>query len=150
MTLEEAIERTVRENAEPLARRMGIAAGEINRLLARFRSDGSNDTAGPREVVVAQFQDAMRNQIDTVYKCFVDVEATQERLRLASATLDKWERLLNATGSVVEQGARPGTDVEPHQSRAGSCPLEARRRENIAYAGQSGPVFRAQSARGWA
>jgi cobalt-zinc-cadmium efflux system outer membrane protein len=112
MTLEEAIERTVRENAEPLARRMGIAAGEIERLLARLRSDRSNDAAGPRRLVEAQFQDAMRNQIDAVYKSFVDVEAAQERLRLASATLERWERILGVTRTPVEQGARPAADVE--------------------------------------
>ena len=101
--------------AQNTPRRLQGGTGSLpakSSVCSRFRSDGSNDAAGPQRVVEALFQDAMRNQIDAVYKSFVDVEATQERLRLASATLERWERLLEATRTLVERRARPAADVE--------------------------------------
>ena len=55
------------------------------------------EAARPRRVVEAQYQDAVRNNIDGVYAAFVDVEAMQEWRRRASANLARWDRLLEAT-----------------------------------------------------
>jgi hypothetical protein len=104
ITLEEAIERSLREHASQCAR-FGIPAAEAERL-ARI------ETARPQVVVEAMYQDTVRNQIDAVYKSFVGVEAMQERLHRASADLARWDRLLEATQMLVQKRIKPADDVD--------------------------------------
>jgi outer membrane protein, heavy metal efflux system len=134
MTLEEAIELSLRENAQQLATRLEIPQAEADRLVSLLKTDRSADAAAetkppvrskiadrqrasieaarPRRVIEAQFQDAVRNQLSAVYKTFVELEAMQERLRLASANLARWDRLLDATRILVEKNTTPAAAAD--------------------------------------
>jgi cobalt-zinc-cadmium efflux system outer membrane protein len=50
-----------------------------------------------RTIAEAQFQDAIRNQIDSLYATFVDVQAAQERVHRGSKGLFPWWQSIRAT-----------------------------------------------------
>ncbi len=152
MTLEEAIERYLRECA-PQSAALEIPAAESERLTSLLRFDRSTvspaefrspartrtaraviqstdvvkaapglepadrrqvriETARPRRIVEAMYQDAVRNQIDGICKTFVEVEATQEMLHRSRANLARWEQLLGSTQTLVENGTKTTSDVD--------------------------------------
>ncbi len=76
-------------------------------LLAHF------DKTQLTSLTEAVFQDKVRNQIDHVYKSFVNVELAQEKLRRASDTLARWVRIRDATLSQIANGTKPSDDIRP-------------------------------------
>ena len=83
----------------------------------RSSSEQRSRPPAPRRLVEAQYQDAVRNEIDAVYKAFVDVEAMQERLHQASVSVAKWDRLLKATQTLVENAYQPAADLDRIRTR---------------------------------
>ena len=71
------------------------------------------DTTAATSLNEAVFQDAVRNQIDHVYKSFVNLEVAQEKLRRASDTLARWVRIRDATLSQIADGTKPSDDIRP-------------------------------------
>jgi cobalt-zinc-cadmium efflux system outer membrane protein len=65
-----------------------------------------------KKVLEAQFQDAVRLQIDNLYTAFVDVLAARETLRYAQASVDGLRQVLNITRAQFEQGRKNETDVK--------------------------------------
>ena len=134
LTLEEAIDRFLRENTQQLTTRLEMTQADADRLASLLKSDQSTaattqtkslsrsklahrrrasiELARPRRIAEAQYQDAVRNQIDSLYKSFVDLEAVQERLRLASNNLAKWDRLFDSSQSLVENSIKPTADID--------------------------------------
>ncbi len=104
MTLDEAIERCMRESAGQRAR-FELSAAEAERLTR----PGTNR---PRRLVEAAYQDFVRTQIDAVYKKFVAVEVLQVKLQHSVENLAKWNRLLEANQNLFEKGTRPADDID--------------------------------------
>ena len=69
------------------------------------------EAARPRRIVEAQYQDALRQQIDAVFKAFVSVEVLQERTRLTSANLARCGSLLDRA-----RDKKPVAEVEQIRS----------------------------------
>jgi cobalt-zinc-cadmium efflux system outer membrane protein len=65
-----------------------------------------------RRVVEAQFQDAVRLQIDNVYTAFVDALAARETVRFAEASVDGLQKILDVTAQLREKGLVTQADVE--------------------------------------
>jgi cobalt-zinc-cadmium efflux system outer membrane protein len=65
-----------------------------------------------RRVVEAQFQDAVRLQIDNVYTAFVDALAARETLRFARASVEGLQQLVGVTNQLLEQGLVTQADLE--------------------------------------
>lgn len=65
-----------------------------------------------RRVVEAQFQDAVRLQIDNVYTAFVDALAARETVRFAEASVDGLQKILDVTTQLREKGLVTQADVE--------------------------------------
>lgn len=65
-----------------------------------------------RRVLEAQYQDAVRLEIDNLYMAFVDVLEARETVRYARASLDGLTRLLHTTEEQYQKQLVPQTDVE--------------------------------------
>lgn len=65
-----------------------------------------------RSTLEAQFQDAVRIQVDNLYTAYVDVLAARETLRFSRAGVAGLERIYELTGQLVEQGARTTADLQ--------------------------------------
>lgn len=65
-----------------------------------------------KKVLEAQFQDAVRLQIDNLYTAFVDVLAARETVRYSQASVDGLTQVLKITRSQFEQGRKNETDVK--------------------------------------
>ncbi len=122
LPLEEAIKRSLRENASQSGR-YGLDRVEAERL-------NQIGSARPGRIIEALYQDLVRNQIDAVYKAFADVEEMQEKLHRASGRLARWDRLLEATRKLVEKGVKPAGDFE--RIRTGRDSSAAKRDKAIA------------------
>jgi cobalt-zinc-cadmium efflux system outer membrane protein len=66
----------------------------------------------PQSIFEARFQDAARLMIAELCEKFVDVQAAQERTRLAAGATDELGLLRDAVLDQVETGARPLADVD--------------------------------------
>lgn len=64
-----------------------------------------------KRVVEAQYQDAVRLQIDNLYTAFVDVLAARETLRYAEASGTGLRQVLELTSTLRERGAATEADV---------------------------------------
>jgi len=64
-----------------------------------------------RHVLEAQYQDAVRIQIDNLYTAYTDVLATRETIRFARAARDGLADLLRRTRGMYQQGMRTIADV---------------------------------------
>ena len=71
------------------------------------------DTTQATSLTEAVFQDAVRNQIDRVYKSFVNMEVAQENLRRASDIFARWDRIRESTLSQITLGTKPSDDIRP-------------------------------------
>ena len=105
MTLQEAVDRSLRKYVSQWR------PAEIP--MARADALVHFDTTAATSVTEAVFQDAVRNQIDRVYKSFVNVEMAQEKLRRASDSLARWVRIRDATLSQIANGTKPSDDIRP-------------------------------------
>ena len=139
MTLEEAIKRTLRENSRQIATRFEVPLARADYLESLLWSDRSThavtedkpsrrlkladrqqaaiEATRTQGLVEAQYQDAVRNQIDAVYKAFVDVEEMQEQLHRASINVAKWDQLLKASQALVENRTKHAADLERIKTR---------------------------------
>ncbi len=82
-----------------------------------------------KTVAEAQYQDFMRNRIDSLYSAYVDAQESQERDLSSAANLARWDKLLRETRKRAEQGSVNEGEVEPDSSRAKErAALKARRR----------------------
>ena len=64
-----------------------------------------------KEVIEAQYQDAIRLQIDNLYTAWIDVLAARETIRYLRASLESLVDLLEATEALLDQGAAIPSDV---------------------------------------
>jgi cobalt-zinc-cadmium efflux system outer membrane protein len=64
-----------------------------------------------KRVVEAQYQDAVRLQIDNLYTAFVDVLAARETVRYGEASREGLRRVLDLTRSLRDKGAGTEADV---------------------------------------
>ncbi|WP_158633626.1 TolC family protein [Tautonia sociabilis] len=64
-----------------------------------------------KDVVGAQFQDAVRLQVDNLYTAWLDALAARETIRYLRASLDGLAELLRATEALRDQGAAVQADV---------------------------------------
>jgi cobalt-zinc-cadmium efflux system outer membrane protein len=64
-----------------------------------------------KRVLQAQFQDAVRLQIDNLYTAFTDVLGARETIRFAEAARAGLETLLDRTRRMYEKGSRTRADV---------------------------------------
>jgi cobalt-zinc-cadmium efflux system outer membrane protein len=64
-----------------------------------------------KEVIEAQYQDAVRLQVDNLYTAWIDVLATRETIRYLEASLESLADLLGATQALREQGSAIPSDV---------------------------------------
>jgi cobalt-zinc-cadmium efflux system outer membrane protein len=64
-----------------------------------------------KSVLQAQFQDAVRLQIDNLYTAFSDVLAARETVRFATTAREGLRELLTRTRGLYEQGSRTFADV---------------------------------------
>jgi cobalt-zinc-cadmium efflux system outer membrane protein len=65
-----------------------------------------------RRVLEAQYQDAVRIQIDNLYTAFVDVLAARETLRFARASVEGLERLASVTRELKPGGGRTQPEIQ--------------------------------------
>ena len=65
-----------------------------------------------KRVLEAQFQDAVRLEIDNLYTAFVDVLEARDDVRFARAGLAGLDRMLEATRRLVERGDREHPEVD--------------------------------------
>lgn len=65
-----------------------------------------------KKVLEAQYQDAVRLQIDNLYTAFVDVLAARETFRYAQASVDGLSQVLKVTRAQFDQGRKNETDVK--------------------------------------
>jgi len=65
-----------------------------------------------KKVLEAQYQDAVRLQIDNLYTAFVDVLSARETLRYSHASVDGLNQVLKITRAQFEQGRKNETDVK--------------------------------------
>ncbi len=104
MTLNEAVDRFLDRNlSQWRPTEMAVAR-------ANLRVHFSEPELTP--LTEAMFQDRVRNQIDQVYKSFVNVEVAQEKLRRASDDLARWDRICEATLSQIANGSKPSDDIQ--------------------------------------
>ncbi|WP_158633571.1 TolC family protein [Tautonia sociabilis] len=64
-----------------------------------------------KNVIEAQYQDAVRLQVDNLYTAWVDVLAARETLRYLRFSAQALEDLVEATRALLEQGAATPADV---------------------------------------
>ena len=62
-------------------------------------------------VIEAQYQDAVRIQIDNLYTLFVDILAARETVRLAKASVEGLDRLLEVTETLYKKADATSVDV---------------------------------------
>jgi cobalt-zinc-cadmium efflux system outer membrane protein len=65
-----------------------------------------------KQVLEAQYQDAVRLQIDNLYTAFVDVLSARETMRYSQASVDGLNQVLKVTHAQFEQGRKNETDVK--------------------------------------
>jgi cobalt-zinc-cadmium efflux system outer membrane protein len=65
-----------------------------------------------KKVLEAQYQDAVRVQIDNLYTAYVDVLAARETVRFARASAEGLVRIAEVTRTLKERGNRTEPDVE--------------------------------------
>ena len=68
-----------------------------------------------KRVVEAQYQDAVRVQIDNLYTAYVNALAARETFRYAQASLEGLNAILDVTQKLQEQGVKTSTDVKSVQ-----------------------------------
>ena len=61
-----------------------------------------------RRVLEAQYQDAVRLQINNLYTAFVDVLAARETVRYAEASVTGLDKVLQVTQRLYERSTTPG------------------------------------------
>ncbi|MBX6311979.1 MAG: TolC family protein, partial [Isosphaeraceae bacterium] len=64
-----------------------------------------------RNVMEAQYQNAVRFEVDRLYEAYVDVLAARESVRFAEAGLRVFDRLIAALREEYQRGQRSGEDV---------------------------------------
>lgn len=77
-----------------------------------------------KSVLEAQYQDAVRVQIDNLYTAFVDVLAAREALRYTDASIEGLERLVAKTQELYRQKERTGADVSQIEEQLDSAEIE--------------------------
>jgi cobalt-zinc-cadmium efflux system outer membrane protein len=65
-----------------------------------------------KRVLEAQYQDAVRLQIDNLYTAYVDVLEARETMRAARAGVAGLAEVVKVTRDLVQRGFRPRTDVD--------------------------------------
>ncbi|SIO34231.1 outer membrane protein, cobalt-zinc-cadmium efflux system [Singulisphaera sp. GP187] len=75
-------------------------------------------------VTQAQFQDAVRLQIDNLYTAYVDVAAAEETLRYSQAYLDGITRLLKLNQELLKSGQVVKATIDALQSQAEQAQLQ--------------------------
>jgi len=65
-----------------------------------------------KRVLEAQYQDAVRVQIDNLYTAYVDVLGARETVRAAQTSLTGLARVVEVTRSLAGRGVVPATDVD--------------------------------------
>lgn len=75
-------------------------------------------------VLEAQYQDAVRVQIDNLYTAFVDVLAAREALRFTDASIEGLRRLVAKTQELYRQKERTGADVAQIEEQLDSAEIE--------------------------
>ena len=68
-----------------------------------------------KKVIEAQYQDAVRLQIDNLYTAYVNALAARETSRYAQASLEGLNVILEVTQKLQEQGVKTSTDVKSVQ-----------------------------------
>jgi cobalt-zinc-cadmium efflux system outer membrane protein len=77
-----------------------------------------------KDVLQAQYQDAVRVQIDNLYTAFVDVLAAREALRYTDASIEGLTRLVAKTRDLQRQQERTGADVSQIEVQLESAEVE--------------------------
>jgi cobalt-zinc-cadmium efflux system outer membrane protein len=80
-------------------------------------------------VVEAQYQDAVRLQIDNLYTAYVDVLAARETLRFAGASVSGLRQMVDVAESLREKGESVGADVDRLAVQLDSAELAVLRAE---------------------
>lgn len=80
--------------------------------LSRKRQARTAVASRARRVIEAQYQDAVRLQIDNLYIVYVDVLTARETVRYARTSIDGLVQLLERTERLRKAGERPQGDVE--------------------------------------
>jgi cobalt-zinc-cadmium efflux system outer membrane protein len=75
-------------------------------------------------VLEAQYQDAVRVQIDNLYTAFVDVLAARESLRYTDASIEGLRRLVQKTEELYRQKERTRADVSQIEEQLDSAEIE--------------------------
>jgi len=82
-----------------------------------------------KNVTEAQFQDAIRNQVDNLYTVYVDVVAAKLTRRFSQTYAVGLQRLLGITDQLYRAGQRPESDVLAIKSRLEQAQLAVREGE---------------------
>ena len=199
LTLDEAIDRLVRDNLALRARQLELPQAEADILTAGLRANpliyadsqlipyggySEKRAGGPtqydvnvtqpldltrkrrartvaatraKRVLEAQYQDAVRLQIDNLYTAFADVLAARETIRFAEAAREGLNILLDRTRRMYEGGSRTIADVSRLESIAEGAEVElldaeealrSTRRSLGTLLGRPGPEAEALEVRG--
>lgn len=76
-----------------------------------------------KHVLEAQYQDAVRLQVDSYYTVFVDVLAAREAVRYARASLENLETVLKTTQELHRKGLQPDVEVDRVRTQRDSAEL---------------------------
>jgi outer membrane protein, heavy metal efflux system len=76
-----------------------------------------------KDVLQAQYQDAVRLQIDNCYTAFVDVLATREGVRYARASLGGLNAVLRTTEELYRKGQQPDVEVDRVRTQRDSAEI---------------------------
>jgi cobalt-zinc-cadmium efflux system outer membrane protein len=77
-----------------------------------------------RSVLQAQYQDAVRLQIDNLYTAYVDVLAAREAIRFTDASITGLRRLVETTEALYRQQERTRADVSQIQVQLDAAEIE--------------------------
>jgi len=77
-----------------------------------------------KSVLEAQYQDAVRLQIDNLYTAYVDVLAARESIRFTDASISGLGRLVQTTEALRRQQERTGADVSQIQVQLDAAEIE--------------------------
>ena len=86
----------------------------MSRIPSTSRANGGRGPSSPceaRRVLEAQYQDAVRLQINNLYTAFVDVLAARETVRYAEASVKGLDKVLQVTQRLYERSTTTRPDV---------------------------------------
>ncbi|WZO98206.1 TolC family protein [Isosphaeraceae bacterium EP7] len=91
-----------------------------SRMMVAFRA---------KRVLEAQFQDAVRLQIDNLYNAYIDVLAARETLRFARAALEGLNQLQSTSSQLFKSGTKTEAELNQVRIQRTSAVLQVREAE---------------------